>query len=117
MPDSERCQRIGELLGKALVRYFHKQRIDAHAQATAARVKPAAPVDFVELVTDEIEKQIIRHLTLIGYATPLDFSRALGLSPATVFRKLARMRTRGLVLVEGKSRAARYRLAGHGGKN
>lgn len=116
VPYAERCQRIGELLSKAVVGHFRHQHMEAIASPTT-RSKPSGRIGPADLVTDEIEKQMIRHLMLAGQATPLDFCTVLHISPATAFRRLARLRTAGYVRVNGKSRAARYHLADFPGKN
>ena len=53
---------------------------------------------------------MLAYLERTGAATPRDFQQALGLSPMTVTRRLARLRSAGLVAVEGQTRSARYRI-------
>ncbi|MFA5264818.1 MAG: hypothetical protein WC378_13425 [Opitutaceae bacterium] len=116
MPYPERCQRIGELLGKAVVGLLREQRIAALDRSPGVPHR-VAEIDLAEMVSDKTERQIIRHLMLAGEASPQDFCAVLHISPATSFRKLARLRTAGLVTVEGKTQAARYRLRGGGHEN
>ena len=112
----ERCRRIGSLLGQAAVIRFRRQRL-----ATVRCAPNPGPItdtlDLAELVSDDTEKKIVRHLLLTGEASPSDLCAALSISPATVFRKLARLRTAGVVSVVGKSRAAKYQLADSAGRN
>lgn len=111
MPYPERCQKIGDLLGKAAVGRFRQQRLQELAESSKNAGTPRL-LDLTELVSDETEKQMIRHLLIAGDATPVEFCAALGLSRATVFRRLSRLRTSGLVSLAGKLRTARYRLRG-----
>lgn len=107
---AERCRRIGALLGRAAVRYYHKRGIERRSRLVA-ELSRGAESDMDFLVTDTVEKRILGHLASAGHATPQDFCSALKISPATAFRRLARLRNAGLVLVEGKCRAANYRLS------
>jgi DNA-binding MarR family transcriptional regulator len=70
----------------------------------------AKPLSVVQLVTDATEQQVLAYLGRTGTATPRDFQQALGLSPMTVTRRLLRLRSAGLVAVEGQTWSARYRL-------
>jgi len=70
----------------------------------------AKPLSVVQLVTDATERRMLAYLERTGAATPRDFQQALGLSPMTVTRRLARLRSAGLVAVEGQTRSARYRI-------
>lgn len=112
----ERCRRIGLLLGKAAALGFRRQQLSA-----MKRFDEPDPVtktlDLAGMVSDDTEKRIVRHLLLSGEASPSDLCVALSTSPATVFRRLARLRACGVVIVVGKSRAAKYQLAGSAGRN
>ena len=116
MPYPERCRRIGELLAKAAIRYFRQQLL-ARATQRIESADSTGPIDPTMLVTDKAEKEMIRHLMIAGEATPLDFCAVLNLSRPTVFRKLAHLRSAGLVKVEGRTQAARYRLRGASQEN
>lgn len=116
MPYPERCREIGDLLGKALVGRFRQLRLQqlAHPHENA---KAPRSLDLTALVSDEAEQKMIRHLMIAGDATPVEFRAALGLSRATVFRRLVRLRESGMVSLEGKFRTARYRLRGPDSRN
>ncbi|MFM8533881.1 MAG: winged helix-turn-helix transcriptional regulator [Acidimicrobiia bacterium] len=110
IPDRERIHRIAEILAVGIERHARQNRL-APAAATAHEQPSAAkPLSVTALVTDSIGRQILAYLERTGAATPRDFQQALGLSPMTVTRRLARLRSAGLVAVEGQTRSARYRI-------
>jgi predicted HTH transcriptional regulator len=110
IPESERLRRIGELIATAVIRFYRDERSKAAAQK-AAKGEFQKILEPADLVSDEIEKQMLRYLTRVGRATPRDFKIALGVSQMTITRRLARLRTAGLLTVAGKRRAARNELA------
>lgn len=112
----ERCQRIGDLLGKAAVRYFRQQRL-AEKTRLALPADVATPVDIAMLVSDETEKRILQYVNRTGSATPHDLCVALDVNRRTITRKLARLRTSGILAAQGKTNAARYELRGPQGEN
>jgi uncharacterized membrane protein len=56
------------------------------------------------------DAKLIQHIDLVGEAAPVDLCRVLGVSRGVIFRRLAELRKQGVVVVEGKTQAARYRL-------
>ncbi len=119
LSEEERLDRIGALIAKAVVLYrCDRRRAGKDEPQTVADADQAGLIRSVaDLVKDETEKQVIRYLDRVGSATPQNFSTTLGLSRQTVSRKLARLRVAGLVVVTGKTRMARYELAGQRGYN
>lgn len=119
LPEDERLDRIGALIAKAVVSYRRdRQLVGEDDPETVADGNQTGGIRSVaDLVKDEAEKQVMRYLERVGSATPQNFSTALGLSRQTVSRKLARLRVAGLVVVTGKTRMARYELAGKSGNN
>lgn len=119
LSEDERLDRIGALIAKAVVLYRNdQQRAGEVEPETVADADQGGVIRSVaDLAEDETEKQVIRYLERVGSATPRGFSAALGLSRQTVTRKLARLRASGLVVVTGKTRMARYELAGPSGLN
>ncbi|MDD3179520.1 MAG: hypothetical protein PHQ04_04130 [Opitutaceae bacterium] len=111
MTAAERTQRIGVLLETALVRYHRRQR-ELGALRNCEKRENAAATDPAFLVSDETDKEMVRRVARLEEATPHDLALALGLSRATVGRKLARLKTAGVFLVSGKTSATRYRLRG-----
>jgi DNA-binding MarR family transcriptional regulator len=68
----------------------------------------AKPLSVAQLVTDATEWRMLAYLERTGAATPRDFQQALGLSPMTATRRVARLRSAGLVTVDGQTRSASY---------
>ena len=102
-------RRIGALLATAIAR-SGRLRPQPAPNPKCVGAQPAPPVDPWQLVSDPLERQVMRYLTLTGPASPRELVSALGLNRRTVARKLARLRTMGVCEVTGKTRAARYRL-------
>lgn len=119
IPHTERIRRIGELIATAVTRYYQSYQSQPAAtkrQNNADAESGSAP-DSVGLVTDETEKRIIQYLTRVGAATPRDLHVALGVSPMTITRRLARLKAAGIVSVTGKIRSARYQLRNNSSQN
>lgn len=107
LSDQERLRRIGELIATAVIRHRRRQRTTLpHAEAASSGTR----IDPVELVGDETEKRLVRYLGGAGAATPHELGGVLGLSRTTVTRKLARLRSAGLVVVSGRTKGASYKL-------
>lgn len=97
---AERCRRIGQLLAKAVRRYYDQQQL-----VVLETRKPP------EHDCDEIERGILRHLADHGACTPIGLSAALSSSPSTIGRRLARLRELGMVRCKGRTKSVRYLLA------
>jgi predicted HTH transcriptional regulator len=111
---AERTRRIGQLIATAVIRYRHlhpEEFENCSRSSPSPRQEASVTFDSRDAVADEAEKQMLHYLSVVGTATPRDFQVTLGLSHATIARKLARLRTGNLVTVSGKTNAARYRLA------
>jgi DNA-binding transcriptional ArsR family regulator len=119
LSEDDRLDRIGALIAKAVVLYrCDRRRAGKDEPETVAEADQAGVIrSMADLAKDETEKQVIRYLERVGSATPQNFSTTLGLSRQTVSRKLARLRVAGLVVVTGKTRMARYELAGQSSLN
>lgn len=104
LPEAERIRRIGELIGLAILR--HRGRPPTIARQNSA----TGPVEPWALITDEVERQMVRYLERVGAATPRDLQVALSLSSMTVTRHLGRLRAAGVLAVTGRTRAVRYRI-------
>jgi len=63
-----------------------------------------------ELVQDEFERKILRYLQHHGSVEPVRIRRDLNLTSITLYRRLARLRSAGIVRVCGRTRGARYEL-------
>lgn len=117
LAENERLDRIAILIAKAVVLFRRDERLAGKASALDGG-EAAEPIsDVTDMVTDEMEKQILRYLGRLAPATPRNVGIALNLSRQTVARKLERLRNAGLVTVTGKTRRARYELAGRRGNN
>ncbi len=110
LPEAERIRRIAALVATAVERFSSKER-SLQTAAANPKVVNASGFDVTRSVGDVTEERMLAYLTRVGAATPRDFQVALGLSPMTVTRRLARLRATGLVVVEGKTRSARYLVA------
>jgi hypothetical protein len=114
LTETERIRRIGELLAIAVIRYRHLHPEEFEKPARLPRdscQKVTDGFDPAGFVSDESEKRMLRYLSVVGSAAPKDFQVALGMSSATVTRKLMRLRSSNLVTVSGKTNAVRYQLA------
>jgi CRP-like cAMP-binding protein len=109
LPEAERIRRIGELIGLAILRHCARPPAIAR-QNRATRLAKAPPVEPWALITDEVERQMLRYLERVGAATPRDLQVALGLSSMTVTRHLSRLRAAGVLAVTGRTRAVRYQI-------
>lgn len=118
LSEEERLQQIAELLATGAIRYLRRLGPvgDPIAKGTGAPTG-SGKVEVWDLVEDETEKLILRFLQQRIVAEPILMRTALGLSPMTLTRKLARLRSAGLVRVCGKTRNATYELAPGGGRN
>jgi CRP-like cAMP-binding protein len=109
-------RRIGELLATALVRSGRLlPRPDAKVGATLPIARTT--VNPWDMVSDPIERQLVRFLHHAGPTAPRDLASALGIARRSVARKLRRLRINGLCEVVGKTKAARYQLRTDQGRN
>ena len=107
LPAAERIRLIGDLIAIAAIRH---SRLQHTTQPMAAESRPAGTVNPSGLVKDKTEKRLVHYLSITGSAAPHELSAGLGLSRATVTRKLARLRMSGVVKVSGSTKGATYRL-------
>lgn len=112
--EAERIRRIGALIATAVGRNLASCR--GRSFRPERKNDPATSLRS-QHPNDEIERRMIAYLSRVEVATPQDFRVALGLSAMTVTRRLAKLRTQGLLAVEGKTRSARYRLNARIGAN
>jgi len=107
LTEEQRLREIAEILAAGALRSLHSAR---HSNAENPRTKtPRRPWELVE---DETEQKILRYLQHHVAAEPVRMRRDLNLAPMTLVRRLARLRLAGLVRVNGRTRGARYELAG-----
>jgi len=108
LSEGQVIRRIGALLAKALLRSRHLSA--ARASPGQPANPPAPPVNPLELLRDDITRQIVSFLQCAGPTSPLLIGRTLGISPRVLTRRLTRLRASGVCEVEGKTRAVRYRV-------
>jgi hypothetical protein len=72
--------------------------------------EPVPPVNPLELLRDDTERQIVSFLQCAGPTSPLLIGRTLGIPQRVITRRLTRLRANGVCEVEGKTRAVRYRV-------
>lgn len=116
LSDEERLRQIGEILHLAVRLYWRRERL-AGRVAPAGMIDQSEPRKAADLTDDETEKNILRYLTRMVSAPPTQIGAELGLTRSTLGRKLARLKRCGLVMVLGKTKGARYGLAGPPGRN
>lgn len=104
----ERCRQIGEILGRAAVRSL-RQKCPLVGESSPTEMS-LEPVNQPEMIWGVTDAKLVQLLGTVGEATPMDLCRFLGVSRGVIFRRLARLRKQGVVVVEGKTKAARYRL-------
>ncbi len=107
LSEDERIRKIGELLATAALRYLRSQP----AQSPRNEPPDPVPVPVWDLVEDELERQILRYLAQQVAAPPVAIGKALNLHSKCLERRLARLRSVGLVIVYGKTRNAYYSLS------
>lgn len=117
MPYDERCRQIGALLAKAAIRLLQEEDSKKRMALAAAETCQRTAMDPTTLVSDEIEKQIVGLIARVGSATPRQIRLALDLNRKMVTRKLARLRSAGIVVASGKTNANTYQLRGAGQEN
>jgi DNA-binding transcriptional ArsR family regulator len=114
---AERVQRIGQLLSKGITLLLldeaEQKRTgtfsrEAHSQESELE-EPIGPQ-----ITDETQREIFEYVRRVGKASPREIQRALEISKATVFRKLAQLTQAKLIIRLGKTTAIRYKLAADG---
>jgi DNA-binding HxlR family transcriptional regulator len=116
LSEAERIRQIGDLLATAAIRYLREK--DQQLASRQAERPPSAPIPHVwDLVDDEMEKQVLRYLSLHVATMPADMGKALNLSSMTLTRRLARLRDVGLVVVSGKTRKVSYSIASDACRN
>lgn len=112
LPEEERLQQIAELLAAGALRYARRQGGTVRPMAIAPPTR-----QIWDMVDDDLEKQILRFLQQQVSAEPVQIRAALGLPEMTLARRLARLRSAGLIHVSGRTRRARYELAPAAGRN
>lgn len=116
LSEDERIGRIAELFSLAVERYWRAERL-AGRPFVSKRGSAVLRGSLLDLVTDPMEKQIVQFITNGIEASPRELQVALGISRATVSRKIARLRAAGLLTVVGRTRQARYALRGSDARN
>ena len=106
---------IGELLCLAATRFLQAE--DRSNQRAIGKPGVVRPVEMWDLVNDDTEKTILRYLSQAIAASPAQIGAALSLPHSTLVRRLARLRSAGLIVVTGKTSGARYELAGRDQRN
>lgn len=107
LSEDERIRQIGELLATAALRYLRSQ---PPRSPRDERLDPVS-VPVWDLVEDELERQILRYLAQQIAAPPAAIGNALNLHSKCLERRLARLRSVGLVIVSGRTRNAYYSLS------
>ncbi|MBI5693757.1 MAG: hypothetical protein HZC55_27095 [Verrucomicrobia bacterium] len=108
LSEAEVIRRVGALLAKALLR---RRQLDSARSASRQRAdSTAAPVNPLELLRDDTERQIVSFLQCAGPTSPSIIGRTLGFPQRVVTRRLTRLRATGVCEAEGKTRAVRYRV-------
>lgn len=109
LSEREILGRIGGLLATALVRSGRLLRRPGIAASVSSPVA-AKRVEPWDLVSDPIERQLVRFLHHAGPTAPRDLATAVGISRRTTVRKFIRLRTSGVCEVSGRTRGALYRV-------
>ena len=116
---SERIERIGQILAKGvgllLARNAEKLRLAESPTSTCAADQPRLhSQDQHEaggaIVLDDQEQRILEYLKRVNTASPREMQSCLGLSKATLFRRLKRLLEARLVVSSGSTTAVRYGL-------
>ncbi len=78
---------------------------------------PILPGNVADLITDGIERQIVQYLQAHVECTRRGLRSALGLSNATIARKITRLRAAGIIVSTGNTNGAYYSLRGSDSSN
>lgn len=107
LSEAEILGRIGGLLATALIRSGRLSRPPPRRAGSATNA--AVPIfDPVAAIRDPVARRVAHFLKMAGPATPNELAVALGIKRRTLARKLHLLRKRGLCVVTGKTRTARY---------
>ena len=109
MSEPERVLRIAALLATA-VRRFYQDKSEQSVAREQLPLRRETGVDAAELVTDETERRIVAYLARVGAALSPWVESCSRLSAMTVTRRLAHLRSSGLLSVTGQTRSVRYAL-------
>lgn len=104
---------IAAILSKAAIIYLRKQ--DRERMRDPKPIQARAEV--WDLVDDEVEKRVLRYISVHVVASPRDIEQALGIPHVTLARRLSRLRAAGIIHASGRTRGAQYCLAAHKGTN
>jgi DNA-binding MarR family transcriptional regulator len=116
---SERIERIGQILAKGvgllLARNAEKLRLAESPTSTCAADQPRLhSQDQHEaggaIVLDDQEQRILEYLKRVNTASPREMQSCLGLSKATLFRRLKRLLEARLVVSSGSTTASPIRI-------
>ena len=108
LSDEEVLRRIGEILAIGIGRLEEQQLAQTRTVPRPLVLKGAiGPQQFV---VDAQQRQIIAHLQQAGSASAPELMMVLGLTRPAIARKLTRLRSSGLCLIEGHGCRTRYRL-------
>jgi hypothetical protein len=116
---AERIARIGQLLSKGITLLLldeaeEKRRglaPDANSGSVTGANDATTGDACMPKIADDGERAIYEYLFRVHSASPRDIMRALELSKATTFRKLASLMMANLVVRSGKTSAIRYQVA------
>jgi CRP-like cAMP-binding protein len=116
LSEAERICLIGELFATAAERFWHGERLAGRPFVS----KPAdhgIPGNLLDLVSDPVEALMVQFIMQRVESTPRELRLALGISRASLTRKIAHLRESGILVVSGRTRTARYSLRGADSRN
>lgn len=115
LSEEQRLTTIAELLLSAAARYWRDW--DLADRKVLGKDQVARKAEVWDLVDDDTEKQILRYIGKSLSVSPAEIEAVLGIPHTTLVRRLARLRAAGYVCVTGKTKKARYELAGAAQRN
>jgi CRP-like cAMP-binding protein len=115
LSEEQRLTTIAELLLSAAARYWRDR--DLAERKALGKVQVVRKAEVWDLVDDDTEKQILRYMDKSFSVSPAEIEAVLGIPHTTLVRRLARLRAAGYICVTGRTKRARYQLAGAAQRN
>ena len=110
LTESERLQRVAEILSAAILRSTAGEAIQDHPTASAADGEPMHQSSRGPEAKASDGERVMHYLGLMRAASPLDIRGALGLSRSTTWRVLQRLSREGRIVGMGQTRQLVYQL-------
>lgn len=110
MSETERLQRIGEILFEAIAGAGFIEKSGDSQGEVKTELLTIPPMNWPMVHPDNNEGKIISHLGRVGEASPAQLRTMLGMPKTSAYRVMNRLTESGLIVSGGQTRAVVYRL-------